>query len=137
DRWGRGFVDVQGVVDASKGIGYVMKYIAGVGKGRDAHPSPHGGPDMDLRTVSLCWLFKKRQYSVTGIDSIHRCLTQITIVQLDLDGKPIGVRTWVFIGVVCLRAHDDRPPPWALTTDGLGDLRGRVLATMRRREMNK
>jgi len=138
-RWGLGFVDVQGVVNGREGLAYILKYVVGLGKGRDPHPSKWAGDSvpMDIRTASLCWLFRKRQIGISGrplLDLIRRCVTQITITtQMTLFGGKVGVERWNMVGTVCLEAHDDRPPPWTLTTEGVDDLGRMVRAYMRRR----
>lgn len=131
-RWGLGFVDVQGVVDGRDALTYILKYVRGIGKGRDAHPSPFGGPPMDRRTVSLVWIMRKRQYSISrNVDLTRRCVTQTLIAQTTLYGALIGVHKWVMVGLICLVAADDRPPPWVITSEGHAGLVRRARATLK------
>lgn len=123
DRWKHGFVDVQGVMDPRAGVSYVLKYVGGQGKGKDPHPRP-GGPSMTIRTMSLCWLFEKRQFAMSGVfvDLIKSCTSETEKPEkpvklgpwgaLNPDDRLEGKSKWNMIGTVRLLMPKGEPPPW-------------------------
>ncbi|GAG96400.1 unnamed protein product, partial [marine sediment metagenome] len=128
--WGEGFVDVQGVTDPVSGFNYVAKYVSGRGKGKDPHPSPYGGPRMDLGTLSVCWLLKMRQWAVSGVNLIHRCLTitKPTRKYLTSAGETVvGELCWRFQGAICLLMKGTKPPPEAIDLNLCPDLQKAVV----------
>jgi hypothetical protein len=74
------FVDVQAVRKMREGISYVTKYLR-----KDEHP-------LQMLTLALCWLFRKRSFAVSGDfhDIIYTMTTiRYRLVQTDLFGNKV------------------------------------------------
>ena len=108
------FVDVQAVRELKDGIRYVTKYLI---KARKESQTQN-------LTLALCWIFKKRSFSVSG-DLYEFLRMEIKnssiniLVQSDLQGVAIRLRVeWVFIGIFSAeRLGIDRDEWWKVITD--------------------
>ena len=108
------FVDVQAVRELKDGIRYVTKYLI---KARNESQTQN-------LTLALCWIFKKRSFSVSG-DLYEFLRMEIKnsslniLVQTDLQGVAIRLRVeWIFIGIFSAeRLGIDRDEWWKVITD--------------------
>lgn len=121
------FMDIQAVTDNGRDrlddvLSYVVKY-------KDEHLDPVQWNAKELLTMTACWYFRLRSFSVSGDFfgpefELDKTLSQVGLatLQLDLTGDVITEVTYEFLGMIKgkdLRLKPDRweasfekPPPW-------------------------
>jgi hypothetical protein len=119
-----GYVDVQGFADQKTVINYAFRYSL-CKQGKNA---------ADDLSLSLCWLYRKRSFSVSSPDLIKACITQSRIlVKLDEnspDPNEIPYLTeYIFLGCLVIQ-YSDRSPPDLLDFSFNPDLEKRVDDTL-------
>jgi hypothetical protein len=104
--WGKGFVDVEGIDNPNRAFKYILKYIFGEGK---------ESGKKDIISLAMNWIFRKRQFSVSQLDLMRRCITQtkyLPNLQTDLMGNVISKVEYKFLGVLTIKFAGGEPPPW-------------------------
>jgi len=119
ESWPRGFVDIQAVSSLSNVFTYLKKHqekiilgVSGSIQERDSYPSqdPRVGFDLEnvkgLRSLFLCWLFRKRSFSVSGDfrEKLHDLISHLHNSnmerrQVDLFGNVVMEWEYEFLGV--------------------------------------
>ena len=110
--WGHGFVDVRAISDPKKASRYILGHITGETKKNV----------LGDRSLFLCWLFRKRAFSVSNCDLITTCITQTNkhqvLQQMDLNMHPIPPLPRRFcdfelVGMVNINFFE-KPPPFSI-----------------------
>ena len=123
--WGKGFVDVEGIDNPNKAFKYILKYIFGEGK---------ESGKKDIISLAMNWIFRKRQFSVSQLDLMSRCITQtkyLPNLQTDLFGNVISKVEYKFLGVLTIKFAGGEPPPWNIEFKNRPVLDDKLLRTLK------
>jgi len=137
--WGHGNVDVEAITDPKKASHYILGHVTGEIKKKSHIAGEIKKNVLDDRSLFLCWLFRKKAFSISNRDLIFICITQTNkrqILQMDLSMRsipPLPRRFCDFelVGMVNINFFD-KPPPFSIDLELYKGIRRDILSVIAR-----
>jgi len=135
--WGHGNVDVEAITDPKKASHYILGHVTGETKKKSNIAGEIKKNVLDDRSLFLCWLFRKKSFSISNRDLIVTCITQTNkhqILQMNLNMCPIPPLPRRFcdfelVGMVNITFFT-KPPPFSIDLELHGGIKRDILSVI-------